>query len=170
VAVLSHTGPTESRLKTCRTCGVEKPLTDFHRHREVYHQSNCKSCGAEIHRKWREANRERDRAYNKAWKTANHDRNLANDRLRDYGLTRGDFQQLWDDQDGACAICFAVLEFRSANVDHDHNTKAIRGLLCRECNLGLSNFKDDSDALIRAARYLRTGGDLNNPHGVDLAA
>jgi hypothetical protein len=39
-------------------------------------------------------------------------------------------------------------------VDHDHRTGAVRGLLCVDCNVALGRFKDDIEAVRRAAEYL----------------
>ena len=40
-------------------------------------------------------------------------------------------------------------------VDHCHQTKAIRGLLCHKCNIALGHMNDDPEQLERAANYLR---------------
>ena len=40
------------------------------------------------------------------------------------------------------------------HVDHNHATGKIRGVLCCTCNWGLGNFKDNSDLLRKAAKYL----------------
>lgn len=67
--------------------------------------------------------------------------------------TEADYAALHAAQDGKCAIC-GKRETRFA-VDHDHYTGAIRGLLCRNCNLGLGSFQDRPDALRRAISYLK---------------
>jgi hypothetical protein len=39
-------------------------------------------------------------------------------------------------------------------VDHDHDTGAIRKLLCHNCNRALGLFKDNIDVIRRAADYI----------------
>ena len=55
-------------------------------------------------------------------------------------------------QGGVCAICRAA---PAAHVDHDHETGAVRALLCFNCNGGLRQFRDDPSLLFQAAFYLR---------------
>jgi len=50
-----------------------------------------------------------------------------------------------------CTICGKT---EKLNVDHDHERKIIRGLLCNNCNLGLGHFKDDPQLLEFARIYL----------------
>lgn len=56
-------------------------------------------------------------------------------------------------QSGKCAICKVEFGF-DFHVDHDHATGRVRGLLCRDCNLGLGHFHDNLTAMRQACRYL----------------
>jgi recombination endonuclease VII len=60
-------------------------------------------------------------------------------------------------QEGKCRICQSCIGF-DFHIDHDHVSGYVRGLLCRDCNLGLGHFHDDMVALGRAAQYLRSAG------------
>jgi hypothetical protein len=53
----------------------------------------------------------------------------------------------------ACGICRRV-PVDGLRVDHDHTTGAVRGLLCRNCNVALGLLQDDPALLARAGRYL----------------
>jgi hypothetical protein len=71
-----------------------------------------------------------------------------------YGLTREEFDQLRA-QHNACAIC-GKYDWgpKGPQVDHDHETGRVRGILCLSCNNGLGRFKDQPGVLRRAAIYL----------------
>lgn len=72
----------------------------------------------------------------------------AADKRRRYGLTRKQYSVLMRVK--KCQICRAPEDL---HIDHDHGTGKVRGLLCRECNLGLGKFKDDPNLLRAAVRY-----------------
>ncbi len=55
-----------------------------------------------------------------------------------------------------CDLCKRPMRDRQFNVDHDHMTNHIRGLLCHQCNIGLGNFRDDLGLLEEAKKYLIT--------------
>lgn len=83
-------------------------------------------------------------------------------RLARYGLTEGTFDALLAAQDGKCAICgrsdSGTDLHDSFNIDHDHKTGAVRGLLCQPCNQGLGAFTDNPESLAAAIRYLAKWG------------
>ena len=54
-----------------------------------------------------------------------------------------------------------TVKTKSLCVDHNHDTGELRGILCRSCNVGLGNFKDNIDLLKKAVQYLER---WNNPH------
>src|SRR5581483_6875112 len=50
-----------------------------------------------------------------------------------YGLTPEQYRAMLTDQRGCCKICGRVFK-RTPNIDHDHATGRVRGLLCFICN------------------------------------
>ena len=72
-------------------------------------------------------------------------------------------------QGGMCAICGTA---PAAHVDHDHETGAVRQLLCFNCNGGLGQFNNDPAALRAAADYVerhRGDRDESSPGSVTPA-
>jgi hypothetical protein len=63
--------------------------------------------------------------------------------------------------DAGCAICgadaFSSLGLK-LDVDHDHRTGKVRGVLCHDCNLALACFHDNPFAIEKALQYILRGG------------
>lgn len=75
--------------------------------------------------------------------------------LSKYGVTPERYVEMHAEQRGACAICADNdASGRWLAVDHDHDTGAVRGLLCSACNTSLGGFNDDPVLLRRALTYL----------------
>ncbi len=54
---------------------------------------------------------------------------------RKYGITLKQYYRMLKAQDYKCAICRRPFdEKRKANVDHNHKTGKVRGILCYRCN------------------------------------
>ena len=49
-------------------------------------------------------------------------------------LTEAAYHELLATQDGGCAVCHVPPKTRRLDVDHDHKTGRVRGLLCHRCN------------------------------------
>lgn len=62
---------------------------------------------------------------------------------RKYGMTLDDYSNLYTKQEGRCALCRVHqrdLNYK-LNVDHDHKTGEVRGLLCTLCNVNLGEIE-----------------------------
>ncbi|SED15201.1 Recombination endonuclease VII [Streptomyces sp. 2224.1] len=69
---------------------------------------------------------------------------------RHCGMSEAERDALIEEQRRMCPICLAD----PVQVDHDHGTGRVRGVLCFSCNAALGQFKDRPDVLRRAAEYL----------------
>lgn len=75
-------------------------------------------------------------------------------KLARYGMTDQMYGLLLDAQEGACFICGRKPSARrSLDVDHDHKTGLVRGLLCHICNRGLGLLRTAA-LLERAVDYM----------------
>jgi hypothetical protein len=83
-------------------------------------------------------------------------------RLRKYGITKEQYDELLTFQKKRCAICHRD---RKLVIDHDHVTGKVRGLLCNDCNATLGFVQDKIEVLANAIDYLEhpTFDTSNNP-------
>lgn len=135
--------------RTCARCGEWKIAALFpidpSRPGRLY--AYCLACKAKYMRDRRAAGIAADPDYDRR-------QNLR----RKYGITPEEFDALLDVQGGRCAICGSDIPKHNGGrfvVDHDHETGAVRGLLCGPCNSGLGSFGDDPERLTKAVDYLR---------------
>jgi len=132
----------------------------------------------ESQKKWVAANRERVLAAKRRYDAKNRERirakakeygatpeGQAQSRIRGFrrfGLTPEAYWELHGKQAGVCAVCRqpeTLINSRTGEtkllaVDHDHVTGAVRGLLCRKCNVGIGLLGDSRERVECAARYL----------------
>lgn len=76
-----------------------------------------------------------------------------------YGLTPERYDEIVAIQGGLCAICLKPPGKRRLQVDHDHKTGRVRGLVCFRCNYGMGWFQEDLERLKRIESYLTSGKD-----------
>lgn len=88
---------------------------------------------------------------------------------RTYGATLESLRDLLELQSYVCAICRVPWQkckkshgrhsdgtfLQHLEVDHDHKTGHVRGLLCGDCNTAIGKLYDSIDNCRRAADYLR---------------
>lgn len=104
-----------------------------------------------------------------AWGWADRQQYLPNLFIK-YRMQQADFEHHWAMQSGKCAGCWGefahplVKEAKvglKPEVDHNHVTGKVRGLLCRKCNDFLGKVKDNEALLRRLLDYLKRNGDWN---------
>ena len=101
------------------------------------------------------------RNWQRAVRAANPDYGKGQFLKRAYGVTLDWYKAKHAEQNGACAICLqsetAVIHGRTIAlaVDHCHDTKRVRGLLCRACNNAIGALKHDPVLFNRAIDYLK---------------
>lgn len=141
----------EQGFKECCDCGVVKELCDFTPIARAVRPgvssvaAACRPCRAERNIKARKAPGSAFRAKHRAIKHS-------------YGVTLEQWNTMFEAQKGCCAICrkHASEIKRGLAVDHNHETGAVRALLCLPCNTALGMFAEDLSTLTAAIEYLRT--------------
>lgn len=144
-------------MKACNDCGESKPHAEFYM-RGKYVGPYCKPCHNVRVRNTRAKNPEHYRNYRSPTSTdKTYRRNVV---LRSkYGITQDDFEKMLLSQDSKCAICGAAEPGGRGtwHVDHDHETVAVRGLLCWRCHSTLGKAGDSVELLQSMIDYLEFG-------------
>jgi len=140
-------------LRLCSVCNIEKPLTDYFkrkRNKDGYFKQ-CKECAQKGHK----LKYKTDEVYRKR----RIQNTIASKRKQWYNISRDEFKELFESQNGCCSICSIELDGSRkgllGHLDHCHITKKVRGILCGGCNMALGLFKDNEEFLLSAAQYLK---------------
>lgn len=141
-------------MRTCTKCNKEKPVSSFGNDYKAYDRSLegrikkrviCKDCTNAVQRERTIRIRATDqfsvgghiRSRRKLWEN--------------YHLTPEQYIEMYESQEGVCVIC----EFSEAVVvDHNHDTGAVRALLCQHCNVMIGAAKENVTTLARGIEYL----------------
>ncbi|WNM73027.1 HNH endonuclease [Streptomyces phage Persimmon] len=142
-------------MKTCTRCKKSKPLDQFNKRSRAKDglMSNCIPCQKE----YTKAHYQKNKAYYKA--KAAKQRQLNPAYTTKYNLTEQQYMELLARYEGKCWIC---RENEGTHIDHDHACckqgscgKCVRGILCSHCNQGLGMFRDRTEYLNEAIKYLK---------------
>jgi hypothetical protein len=73
-----------------------------------------------------------------------------------YGISVADYDEMLAAQGGCCAICYGppTRGRERFDIDHDHSTGVVRGLLCSNCNRAVGLLNDNALSAVRLARYI----------------
>lgn len=75
-------------------------------------------------------------------------------RLARYRLTPEAFEGLVGRAKGSCELCGESFNGKTPDIDHDHATGRVRGLIHGRCNRLLGHALDSPDVLLKAVAYL----------------
>jgi recombination endonuclease VII len=147
----------------CRPCKAKKQKQIPREKMQEYQNRWRAKNGDRVRQKGREryaANPERAKGAQQRYQ-AKHRTVIAERRrvvtLRQYGITPAEYDARLAAQDGRCAICRSEDPQHWSGrfqVDHDHATGLIRGLLCAPCNGGIGLLGDTPTCLQAAINYL----------------
>jgi len=180
-ARIPYARPSSSYVKRCARCRIEKTAINFSPDRRSKNglDSYCKLCKVLLYHvrvsdsQHRTARNERARVrrqdpVHKA-KVSQYNRSPVGRAIilrsilhRKYGMSESDYARLLERQRGVCGICGrGPSEIgRRLAVDHNHQTRCVRGLLCNSCNAALGKLGDDLFGVRRAVRYLEACEDV----------
>lgn len=152
--------------KKCNHCKVILPLENFTLLASSFdgHAKTCKACMFIANDKWRRKNLAKCALRQRANRKNSRERYKDYSRKSRYGLPPGEFDALLLRQNNRCAICQTDKPGNRAgsvfSVDHNHVTKAVRGLLCGNCNFVIGHAKDSVEILQSAIEYLKKEGGI----------
>lgn len=131
--------------KRCPKCGEIKNTISFYRSKKTKDglYGWCKKCYSVHNRKNYE--KDKEKVYIRLLKSR-------------YGLTFEQYNEILKQQNYKCIICGKTKKenIRRLNVDHNHQTGYIRGLLCNFCNSRLIGHScDNKNCTINLIKYLQ---------------
>lgn len=139
-------------MKTCTRCKLEKSFEEFTPRKSRRKAGGpptlntvCRKCRTQQTYAWR-IRTNRDAPKPRPGYSREHL----------YGLSETAFKELVTKQRNLCKIC--ECEMGCPHVDHCHQTGAVRGLLCQNCNTGIGMLKDSPERLRKALDYLSDHG------------
>lgn len=156
-------------MKVCNRCKISKSFDEYHKvtANSDGMQTICKSCRTISLRIWYLKNSDSIRARTKKYYHDNKDKRRSNNKnytlKTRFSITLDQYNDMLIKQNNVCAICKKpetqidprLNRIKALAVDHCHNTKKVRGLLCNQCNTGIGMLKEDKKIFLSAMEYLK---------------
>ena len=119
---------------------------------------SCRPCLDKINARNARIKAENGERYHKLKHQARERRKAS--RFARYGMTLGQYEELLARQGGGCAVCGCKSprgrHQGRFDIDHNHITQIVRGILCSHCNRAIGLLNDNPKVLRKAAHYLET--------------
>ena len=131
------------KTKICSKCKQKQSISEFCKNRESKDGLHyvCRTC---IH------------LYNKEYLKSPRVKKLrrVNQLKYCFNITLDDYDKIFKEQKGRCAICNISHKKLShkLHVDHNHKTNSVRGLLCKTCNTKVGWLENHQDII---SNYLK---------------
>ena len=137
--------------RKCNKCNQTFPATEefFYKKNGCRHGLNprCITCHLAVNKDY----------YHSLPQEEKSRRGKRNNLKHKYDITPEQWDEMFEAQGGACAICKTTNPpgyGNSLHVDHCHDSGTVRGLLCVNCNKGLGHFMDNPELLAAAIEYI----------------
>lgn len=149
--------------KVCSKCLKKKSISEFYKNKSMpdglsYQCIDCKKeiiNSKEYKKQDKKYKRQHYLKYRSDYKT--HSRKS---RLKTYGITIEDYDKMFFEQKGICAICGKVetsinqYGIKRLCVDHNHKSGLVRQLLCMDCNTFLGKVEKNLNKLNLILEYM----------------
>lgn len=146
-------------MKKCSKCKKIKQTQEFNPDKRSKDgcYSSCRICKNKECATYRKNNPDKIKTSGKKWRDKNPTWFRENDLKNEYGMSLNEYNQMFNNQNGCCAICKKhQSNFKKVlAVDHSHKTGKVRKLLCHKCNNAIGLFLDNSQICYNAGDYLR---------------
>ncbi len=90
-----------------------------------------------------------------AYRKANPDKITSIHLKYTYGVTLVEYDEMFESQNGNCAICGLPEINKRLAVDHCHKTGTVRSLLCNRCNTALGMVEENENTLLSMINYIQ---------------
>jgi len=148
-------------MKKCNRCCKWKKIDDFYK--QLHHKTSwCRLCILEVRREQYHSNKIKYQQLAAKYRMKNPTAKRNTKLKQAYGFGIEGYEKLLKSQGGVCAGCKLNVILKRKNgksvamgVDHCHVTGKARGILCHNCNLGISYAKEDITILKSWIHYIR---------------